>query len=39
MRERMMEREGSKPNAIGAPNPPTTLFSSAKSAIGDKSGC
>jgi hypothetical protein len=34
MRERMMEREGSKPNAVVAPHALVALQSSAKSATG-----
>jgi hypothetical protein len=32
MKEKMMEREGNKPNIVGAPNAPTTFLSSVKSA-------
>jgi hypothetical protein len=39
MRERMMEREGNKPNIVGTPNAPTALLSSAKNATGNRSGC
>jgi hypothetical protein len=38
MRERMMEREGTKPWAVGAPNAPMALLSSVKSATRYKSG-
>jgi len=34
-----MEREGSKPNTVGAPNALVALFNSVKSAIGDRSNC
>jgi hypothetical protein len=33
----MMEREGRKPNVIGAHNAPTALLSSAKNVTRDKS--
>jgi hypothetical protein len=39
MREREMEREGRKPNTVGAHNAAVALLSSAKSATRDKSGC
>jgi hypothetical protein len=39
MREIMMEREGSKPNAAEAPNAATTFLSFAKNVIRDKSSC
>jgi len=37
-RERMREREGSKPNAVGVPNTLATLFRFAKNATGDRIG-
>jgi hypothetical protein len=39
MSEREMEREGRKPNTVGAHNAPAALLSAAKSGTGDRSGC
>jgi hypothetical protein len=35
----MMEKEGSKPNVVGAPNAVAALLNSTKSATGDRRGC
>jgi hypothetical protein len=36
-RERMREKEGSKPNVVGVPNTSATFFRFAKSATRDRS--
>jgi hypothetical protein len=39
LKEKMMEKEGGKPNVVGVYNASATLLSSAKCIIGDRNGC